>query len=590
MKTGRMRLLATAVLLLAARAGAQPVFSGDPVDPGTGLPWVIQPGAPLYSPGDDEKYDTNDDVLQTGTIGDVDLVVRSVAFGGAIPATAASVAAAPVVIAGGAPTGIGSDAVFQLAVSDGAASPPAGHPLTGPELNGRGVLVLAYADLDGDGVIGPTAVDGNADDQIDRQEAIAPVGRQVALLANGGALGDIAVSTGAPASTGGMGVVLAAVGLTGPSAPVYLDGAPIMTRLPLLFPADLTRVAGNNPPPPDPNYLVDVEMTPEVGRWFIPGPGDAVPGEPFAISLDGSSVSNDLLQARAGSAVAAALAQPVGAGFVADVTRRVLPAVGSGGSRLLAEPIDALSLADDGPGNGATVLVFPADRLGNPADPALPSTTVVLHGGTGLKITAPDSDANPLQETITFTTAEAVAVTLDDSGASADSGAITDLVATIDGVPTAAVRITIGTGSGGGPGALDGTDVKLGVAGGSRDRIRVRTTTDAAVLDPSAAEVRITLSNGTATIYDRLLPSGSLAAVGKRYTSKDAAGAAGRLKIVFVRRATGRYGVRASITALTLPAGATTGPATLTVAVGAHSFAATLVCTTNHAGTAGRCR
>ena len=151
----RAASLAALVILLATGAQAQPVFSGDPVDPSTGLPWVIQPGAPLYSPGDDEKFDTNDDVLQPGTLGDVDLVIRSVAFAGAIPATAASVATAPVVIAGGAPTGLGSDAVFQLAVSDGAAAPAAGNPLTGPELNGRGALILAYADLDGDGVVGP---------------------------------------------------------------------------------------------------------------------------------------------------------------------------------------------------------------------------------------------------------------------------------------------------------------------------------------------------------------------------------------------------------------------------------------------------
>lgn len=585
----RVRLIATALLLLAARAGAQPVFSGDPVDPGSGLPWIIQPGAPLYSPGDDEKFGTGDDVLQPATIGDVDLVVRSVAFAGAIPATAASVAAAPVLIAGGTPTGIGSDAVFQLAVSDGAASPAAGNPLTGPELNGRGVLVLAYADLDGDGVVGPTSADGDADNELERQEAIAPIGRQVALLAAGGALGDIAVATGAPASAGGLGVVLAAVGLTGPSAPVYLDGAPIMTRLPLLFPVDLTRVTGNTPPPPDPNYLVDVEITPEVGRWFIPGPGDAVPGEPFAIPLDGTSVSNDLLQARAGSAVAAALAQPIAAGFVADVSRRVLPAVGNGGSRVPVERVDALAIADDGPGNGATVLVFPADRLGNPADPAPPSTTVVLRGGAGLAIAAPDSDGNPLQETITFTSAEAVAVTLDDTGGGGDSGAVTDLVATIDGVPSAAVRFTIGTGSGGG-GALGGAQVKLGVAGGGRDRIRVKASTPATTLDPSAVAVQLTLSSGAQIIYDRVLPPGTFPASARRYTYKDAAGASARLKIAIVRRASGAYGLRAAVSALTLPVGASVNPLTLTLAVGTNTFTATLACTANHAGTATRCQ
>ncbi|HSP96062.1 MAG TPA: hypothetical protein VL049_02305 [Candidatus Dormibacteraeota bacterium] len=585
----RPRVLAATVLLLAARAGAQPVFNGDPIDPSSGLPYVIQPGAPLFAPGNDQKYGTGDDILQIGTIGDVDLVVRSVAFAGAIPATAASVATAPVVIAGGTPTGIGTDAVFQLATSDGATPPAAGNPLTGPELNGRGALVLAYADLDGDGVIGPTAADGNADNELERQEAIAPIGRQVALLGNGGALGDIAVSLGAPASVGGLGVVLAAVALTGPSPPLYLDGAPLLTRLPLLLPADVTRITGKNPPPPNPNYLVSVEITPEVGRWFIPAPGDPVLGEPFAIPLDGSSVSNDLLQARSGAAVAAALAVPIGPGFVADVTRRVLPAVGSGGSRLPVERIDALSLADDGPGNGVTLMLFPADRLGNPADPALPATTVVLHGGVGLAIISPDSDGDPLQETIRFTSAEAVTVTIDDTGGSGDSGAITDLVATVDGAPSAAVRITIGTGTGGGPAALTAADVKLNIGGGGRDRLRLRAATGATTLDPAASAVRLTLSAGAQTLYDRLLPAGSLVAGGKRFSFKDAGGGVARLKLVVVRRGDGAYALRAAVSKLTLPAGAAASPVTLTLTVGARVFTATLVCDVNNTGSATRC-
>jgi hypothetical protein len=397
------------------------------------------------------------------------------------------------------------------------------------------------------------------------------------------------VSLGAPASVGGLGVVLAAVALTGPSPPLFLDGAPLLTRMPLLFPADLTRVTGKNPPPPNPNYLVSVEITPEAGRWFIPAPGDRVLGEPFAIPLDGSSVSNDLLQSRAGAAVAAGLARPIGAGFVADVTRRVLPAVGSGGSRLPVEQVDALSLADDGPGNGVTLMVFPADRLGNPTDPAQPATTVVLHGGTGLAITAPDSDGDPLQETITFTTAEAVAVTLDDTGGSGDSGAITDLVATVDGAPTAAVRITIGTGSGGGPAALSAADVKLNIGGGGRDRLRLRAATGATTIDPSTNPVRLTLGAGAETLYDRLLPAGSLAAGGKRFSFKDASGGTALLKVVVVRRADGSYALRAAVSKLTLPAGAAASPVTLTFSVGTRVFTATLACDVNNAGTATRC-
>ena len=198
----------------AADALALPaVFSGDPLD-GQGKPWVILPGVALVDPGDDQKFDGKDDVINPAIVGDVDVVARSGGVytpgSGVIPAPAASVAAAPGVVAGGTtlmPTG--NEFAWQLIVSDGAASPAAGHPLTANDLDGRGGLALAYADLDGDGIIGQTDADGSADDEVELQEAWTPIGRRFGLATNGLAAGTMAVANALPASKGGLGVVLA---------------------------------------------------------------------------------------------------------------------------------------------------------------------------------------------------------------------------------------------------------------------------------------------------------------------------------------------------------------------------------------------
>ncbi len=580
--------LSLGALCLAAPAFAQPVFSGDPIDPLSGQPYVVLPGAPLLWPGEDERWGGGDDVVQPGTLGDVDLVIRSVAFAGAFPAPAAGVAAAPVLIAGGASTGDGSDAFFQLALSDGAAVPAAGNPLSGAELNGRGALVLAWADLDGDGFVGPRSADGDADAELELQEALTPIGRQVALLANSTANGDIAVALGAPASVGGLGVALTAAALTGPSAPVFLDGPPIATLLPLLPPVDITRITGNDPPAPDPEYLVDIELEVESDRWFVPAPGDVAPGDPFAIPLDGSSVSVDLLQARAGTAVGAALAQPLDAGFTASLARRVLPAVGAGGARLPVQSVAGLALADDGPGNAVTLALFPADRLGNPTDPGATALVVELLAGPGLALLAPDSDADPSRETVTLDDAEAVLLTLDDAGAAGDGGGVADLVASSGGVPTALLRIDLG-GAAPAPGPFSSAKVKLRIKGGGRDRIAVAAAVAAAGLDPGAAGVRLRLTSGAQTVYDRTLAPGAMLLRGGRYKFRDAAGVGARLALVVVPRGGGRYSLRASVSDLTLPVGAQVDPLTLAVDVGSSAFASPLACEANAAATAARC-
>ncbi len=436
------RLWFAIAFLAAVPAVAQlPVFSGDPVNPSTGDPYVILPGVFSVQPGNDDDFNTGDDVINPGVTGDVDIVVRTggVFAGGAIPAPASSVASATSVVAGGTHSGVGDEAAIQVIVSDGAATPAAGSPLLGAEHDSRAFLVFAYPDLDGDGIVGPTNADGSADNEIERQEVLTIIGRQVGLISSGVGTGNLGVSLAAPPSAGGLGVVVTAAALMGATAPKYFDGPWVGTLQPIMPPVDAEDVigGGNGVRAPDPveEYLVELEL--EYEKWFSPAPGHPVLGTPYAIPLDGSSITVDLLRSESAPASAATLGLVVNpATFVADAAKRLLPIVGSGAGREVVEIVDSVSLEDDGPGNGVELRLFATDVLGNAADPSSP-ITVVLTAPAGLSISAPDGDANPATETIVLSSAAAANVEIDDAGGADDGPANMRLVASIDGLPTA---------------------------------------------------------------------------------------------------------------------------------------------------------
>jgi cysteine-rich repeat protein len=455
----RIVSLSFGALLFAAPVAAQlPVFMGDPVDPSTGQAFVILPGVASVQPGSDEDFNTGDDVINPAQTGDVDLVVRTggTFSGGAIPAPAASVAAAPSVVAGGTHSGIGNEVAIQVIVSDGTPTPAAGAPLLGAQHDSRAFLVFAYPDLDGDGVLGPTNADGSADNEIERQEALTIIGRQVGLIESGVGSGNLAVALAAPASAGGLGVVVTGAALMGSTAPKYFDGPWAGTLQPIMPPVSAEDVigGGNGVRAPDPaeEYLVELEL--EYEKWFQPAPGHPVLGTPYAIPLDGTSVTVDLLRSESGTATSVTLAPPVVAGsFTADPAKRLLPIVASGGGRELVEAVASLPFADDGPGNTIALRLFASDVLGNAADPAAP-LTVVLTAPTGLAIVSPDGNADPQTETIVLATASASNVEIDDAGGAADGPGNARLVASVDGVPAAFVDF-LSTTPGCGNGQLD---------------------------------------------------------------------------------------------------------------------------------------
>src|SRR5262245_2458000 len=170
------------VLALLANGNAASIFDGDPVDPGSGLPYPILPGVPLILPGPDGRF--RPPVVVSETIGDVDLVIRSGSLGIG-PVMPPPVASPPAGVAGGVRGTSGGEVPFTVIASSGGLG--VGVPLGGTSLDLIPVIVFAWADHDGDGVIGPTNddPDGAADNERELQEAEFPVGRQAAVFSGG---------------------------------------------------------------------------------------------------------------------------------------------------------------------------------------------------------------------------------------------------------------------------------------------------------------------------------------------------------------------------------------------------------------------
>lgn len=597
----RLALLLACVAWTAAQA--QPVFTGDPIDSSTGDPYVMLPGVPLIHPGDDEKYGTQDDRFDPMLVGDVDLVVRTRGgyAGGPIPPPHASVAAAPAVVAGGAATGTGSQAVVQGIFSDGLPPALAGNPLTGPELDGRPLLVLAYADLDGDGVVGATSADGSADDQIERQEILVLAGRQTASFTAGVATASMALYVGAPASAGGLGVVVAAGATTGSTPFLYFDGPYVTTLLPYVPPLDPDRIIGSNgvggPVPFE--LLTDFELEFDE-RTFAPAPDHPLVGTPFAIPLDGSSVTVDVLRVNGGAAAAVACGRPVDpATFVADPARRLVPAVGPGGTRTLYEGVDSIALASDGAGGAASVDCFVVDRLGNATDPPAGGFAATLEAGEGLRIVAPDADGDPRREPVVFANAAALTVQLDDAGAANPAPVVDRLLFVVAGSPVGALRVELGAGPGG-PGGNAGT---LG-AGRTRlrfgrrpsqGRLEVQTLfAPAGAVDAGTAPVAVSVVAARGPVFARTVPAGAMRANGKgtkfRFREPRTAPSPRVERLVLRRMRSGAWSVRLRVHGVDLSGVPPSIPEVgVGVSVGASAFAAPHGCRANRPGTVTTC-
>src|SRR5947208_5852984 len=445
----RAPLRVTAVLLVVGLAAAVPaahfpIFDNDPVDSSTGRPYPILPGTPLILPQPDGKYDPP--IVDRSTTGDVDLVVRAgtVMIGPSIPPPATSPRTA---VAGTRPLRPGGGIPLPVAVSDGSSATATGNPLLGPGMDGIPVLVLAFADFDGDGVIGPTSADddGVADDARELQESDYLIARHISLFLYGWAQGTLHIWKGAPASAGGLRVVLTAIAYVGSFSPSFFfgsvpDGPPVATRMPFFprYDPDHVVEANGRGGPAEPAHRLGIELEPA----FEPPVDDPDLGTPFALPTDGSSPTIDRVAVAGGPMSRLRCVRPSSApGF--PVGAEVPPQRGAGGA--LYEDLSSVDVPDNGPGSAVPVRLVPVDALDNVTDPPAGARATLI-AGPGLVISAPDTDGDPTRETVPVAGADGVDVTLDDAGGMGDSGTVSTVTVALDGVPveTLAVRFVPG--------------------------------------------------------------------------------------------------------------------------------------------------
>lgn len=431
MRRGARRRIALAALLLSTGLGAarcDELFP-DPAQPLLYLDWLVAgevaeivPGAPLQLPGPDLELGTADDVFPRDRIGDVDLVIRSgrTTTGAAFPApnapgTEPDVAVAP--LSGGTPID------FVVAPSTWALLPDLGIPTVSPNLVGVPIVVAAFPDLDGDGYVGITSLDGDPLDVALEQAELVPVAQTLVVSDGGEAAGQLFPSAGGPAGAP-LRLLLTAAAWVGVLDPAFQNGVvadgPLQsTRLPFhpeSDPAQVLEGGAGGPSPAVPNGALGAEIKPA----FDPDPAHPLLGESFSLPTDGSEPTTDLATARSGSVSRIGLARlPDLASFDDLPSRPLRPGLDAQGGRIVLEVLQRLPLEDDGPASQALLQVVPVDLLGNVADVSQPRMVALRVEGP-LAITSPDSDADPSQEVIFIVDAAGVEILVDDLGSAFD--------------------------------------------------------------------------------------------------------------------------------------------------------------------------
>ena len=393
-------------------------LAGDPIDPEEDEESAaIVPGAPWILPGPDEVFGTADDVFVPGVRGDIDLVVRvrPADFRQGFPPP--SPLRRPLFPTVAMPFGWGLPISFAVVPSDGDPSLPAGRPVVPDYFQGLPVLVLAFADLDGDGFIGRTHLDGETEDLALETLELYPVGRRYAVPRGNVAEGTLNVSVGRP---GGVRIALAAAALLGPfenpnlpcagchswpspaadrlfiplieGGDVEPEGSFVMTHLPFLPDTDVDYIdTGRDlvPAHPDSRVAVQVEIA------LLPDPSDPRVGEAFTLPLDGSSPSIDVAVAYSGLARRAGLALPVDpVGWRPTAGRIVRPTVDAAGQHAVVEIVQRMELTAP-----TEFRAVPLDDLGNVAN-WLTGGPVTLLASGGVQILEPDTDGDPSRETV----------------------------------------------------------------------------------------------------------------------------------------------------------------------------------------------
>lgn len=420
-----------------------PMLAGDPVNWFTGRAREIVPGAPWILPGPDGVFGTRDDMVRRDLVGDVDIVVRAGAFDwtGEIPAAAAAGAVRPGTAAVAVPFGVGPPIYFSVIPSDGRGPDPAGSAVSPPYFRGTPVVMLAFADLDGDGYVGITHLDGFTNDADIERAELEPVGRRFAIGDGQRAEGSLFLGVGAPT---GLKVALAAAavagayenpevacfschGWNGPArdkfagpfdiegASLVPDGPVVMTHLPFLPVTNYEEIRRSSPRGPIPatpagRVGVDVRVALE------PDPADPRIREAFTLRLDGSDPSIDVATVYSGPLSRFGVATIAHTWNYRESLRGTLrPGLDRAGYPSPVEVLRWLEVPDDGPENKVHVQIVPLDRLGNIANLGEPTPVTLTTRGT-VRIVAPDKDGDPFREVVIVDHPSGTRVVLDDGG------------------------------------------------------------------------------------------------------------------------------------------------------------------------------
>jgi len=451
---GRVRAALLGVALLVAGTGCEwgvllapddLMLHLDPTEHGTLRVKAMLPGAPWIGPGPDGEYGTADDEIRPAETGDVDLVLRSgmTDFSGPFPKSHAADVAPRLTVGG---PGHAPVAHFVVGASDGAAVPPEGNPVVTPSLEHIPMIIMGFADLDGDGFIGITQLDGDDSDSRVECAELETVALRMAIFSEGRASGDIRLPIGGPEGAEAT-IVLAAGAYTGKLSPDYLAGvAPsgpvVATKLPMFPYLDPYSVIDYDfPPGPLPAHP-DRPAAIWIGAALEPDPEDKRFGERFTIRTDGSEVTVDLVSVRSGPRVRFGVARvPDGAGYRARLGHAIRPGLDDAGLPVPYEILSRMVLPDDGTSTQSEVRILALDGFGNVAD-LEEGVEVSVQTTGGALIVSPDSDGDPHRESIWVADSRGASVLLDDSGGVYDD-------------PDAAQLIVSG------PGGLSAVDLRL---------------------------------------------------------------------------------------------------------------------------------
>ncbi|MBW2395696.1 MAG: hypothetical protein JRG95_15660 [Deltaproteobacteria bacterium] len=393
----------------------------------------IAPGSPMIRPGPDLLLGTADDVIFIFRPGDVDLVIRSdrTVMGATFPASHVPGTEPQVAVAAFA-TGIPIDFVVAPSTHPNPGTPISdlGTPTVSPNLIGVPIIIAAFADIDGDGFIGITELDGDPGDFGIEDSELTPVAQTVVISDGGEVAGQLFPAAGGPTAAP-LRLSLVAAAWAGTLDPAFQngvvpDGPLVMTHLPFhpkTDPSVILQGGAAGLAPPTANGPVGAEIKPALQ----PDPNHPKIGEAFTMPQDGTNLSTDLATALSGPALRAGLARrPDPATFDGLPSRPLRPGLDAGGQRMVLEVLQRLAVADDGAASSVVLQVIPLDLLGNVADLVIPLDVEVRVEGP-IAIISPDTDGDPFRETLQVTDARGLEIIVDDLGGAFD-GANTAVV------------------------------------------------------------------------------------------------------------------------------------------------------------------